>query len=253
MPKFRLLRRALGWGAAFFAVTALVASFARTPHHALHFDLPAPRTLAHPLTLWATWYWTPSYISTHSPHDIPLKDEHEHFLGLRLPAEQFCHAAVQGSVRIDGKIYTFGGIGKQKMAPCEQWRPDMPQAPYVLFSPSDSLYGEGDGPYSLVPYRSVAVDEKVIPLGTVLYIPRARGCWVTLPDGTCARHDGYFFAADNGYGVDRNHIDVFNGLSDQNPFPWVQSLRTATFAAYVVTDPAIRRRLMRLHLAGMAP
>ena len=77
--------------------------------------------------------------------------------------------------------------------------------------------------YDLVPYRTIAVDEAQIPIGTVLYIPSARGCLLTLPDGKRVRHDGYFFAGDDGYGVHGNHIDVFIGISSDCPFPWVVS------------------------------
>jgi len=209
------------------------------------FDLPAPTALGSPLRLWATWYWTPTYTSSGS---VPLLDVDEDPLGPHLPAEEFCHAAVQGAVRIDGQVYTFDDIGKRKLAPCEQWRPDMPQAPYVRFTESASPYGEGIQGYYLVPYRSLAVDTTRLSVGTVLYIPAARGNPITLPDGRKALHDGYFFAADDGYGIEQNHIDVFNGISNINPFPWVVSKATGSFDAYVISDPEIVARLRALHL-----
>ena len=42
------------------------------------FDLPVPRHLSNPKTLWATWYWTPSYQSTAG---VPLLDVDEKPLG----------------------------------------------------------------------------------------------------------------------------------------------------------------------------
>ena len=214
------------------------------------FDLPVPRHLSNPKTLWATWYWTPSYQSTAG---VPLLDVDEKPLGpgprgLHLPPESFCRAAVEGAVRMDGQVYTFAGIGPHKLTDCKPYWPTMTQAPYVRFEPSDTPYGEGVDDYDLVPYRTVAVDEAQIPLGTVLYIPRARGCLLTLPDGKQVRHDGYFFAGDDGYGVHDNHIDVFLGISRLCPFPWVVSRLWGTFSAYVVTDPAIISALHRRHL-----
>ncbi len=211
------------------------------------FDLPAPRVLTNPKTLWATWYWTPSY---RSAGDIPLLDMEEKPLGpkplgLRLPPESFCRAAVEGAVRMDGQVYTFAGLGPRKLTDCKPYWPTMTQAPYVRFEKSDSPYGEGVDDYDLTPYRTIAVDEAQIPIGTVLYIPRARGCLVTLPDGARVRHDGYFFAGDDGYGVHGNHIDVFLGISQDCPFPWVVSRPWGTFPAYVVTDPALIRALRR--------
>ncbi len=209
------------------------------------FDLPAPRALANPKTLWATWYWTPSYQSTTG---VPLMDVEEKPLGFRLPPESFCRAAVEGAVRMNGQVYTFAGIGTRKMTDCTPYWPTMTQAPYVRFEKSDSPYGEGVDDYDLVPYRTIAVDEAQIPIGTVLYIPTARGCLLTLPDGARVRHDGYFFAGDDGYGIHDNHIDVFLGISSDNPFPWVVSRPWGAFPAYVVTDPAIVRALRRRHL-----
>jgi len=214
------------------------------------FDLPAPRALANPKTLWATWYWTPSYQSTAG---VPLLDVDEKPLGqtprgLWLPPESFCRAAVEGAVRMNGQVYTFAGIGPRPLTDCKPYWPAMTQAPYVRFEKSDSPYGEGVDDYDLVPYRTIAVDEAQIPIGTVLYIPRARGCLLSLPDGSRVRHDGYFFAGDDGYGVHENHIDVFIGISSDCPFPWVVSRPWGTFPAYVVTDPAIIRALRRRHL-----
>ncbi len=214
------------------------------------FDLPAPRALAHPKTLWATWYWTPSY---QSGAGVPLLDMDEKPLGpdtrgLRLPPESFCRAAVEGAVRMDGQVYTFAGIGPRPLTDCKPYWPTMTQAPYVRFEKSDAPYGEGVDDCALVPYRTIAVDEAQIPIGTVLYIPRARGCLLTLPDGAQVRHDGYFFAGDDGYGVHGSHIDVFLGISRDCPFPWVVSRPWGTFPAYVVSDPAIIRALRRRHL-----
>ena len=214
------------------------------------FDLPAPRTLGSPKTLWATWYWTPSYQSTSG---VPLLDVDEKPLGtkprgLRLPPESFCRAAVEGAVRMDGQVYTFAGIGTRKLTDCKPYWPTMTQAPYVRFEKSDAPYGEGVDNYNLAPYRTIAVDEAKIPIGTVLYIPKARGCLLTLPDGKRVCHDGYFFAADDGYGVHDNHIDVFIGVSSECPFPWVVSRPWGTFPAYVITDPAIIQALRCQHL-----
>ena len=77
---------------------------------------------------------------------------------------------------------------------------------------------------------------------------RRAGLPLTLPDGRHVRHDGYFFAGDDGYGVHGNHIDVFIGISADCPFPWVISRPYGTFPAYVVTDPVIVDALRREHL-----
>lgn len=71
----------------------------------------------------------------------------------------------------------------------------------------DAPFGLGLDAYKLIPYRTLAVDAKVIPPGTVLYIPALDG--VRLPSGEI--HDGFFFAHDEGQGITGNRIDVFVG------------------------------------------
>lgn len=222
------------------------------PASAADFTLPPPHRLARPKTLWATWYWTPTYASTQG---VLLLDEDEKPLGgtargLHLPPESFCRAAVEGAVRVDGHVYTFAKLGPHRLTDCRPYWPTMTQAPYVRFTPSDTPYGEGVSDYRLVPYRTLAVDESEIPIGTVLYVPAARGCLLTLPDGRHVRHDGYFFAGDDGYGVRGNHLDVFIGISSDCPFPWVVSRPYGTFPAYAVTDPTIVDALRREHLSS---
>ena len=62
----------------------------------------------------------------------------------------------------------------------------------------------------LVPYRTVAVDASVIPLGSMIFVPRVRG--LLLPDGTT--HDGFFRAEDIGSSIRGERIDFFVGFDD---------------------------------------
>jgi 3D (Asp-Asp-Asp) domain-containing protein len=62
--------------------------------------------------------------------------------------------------------------------------------------------------YKLVPYRTLAVDPKVIRVGSVLYMPALDG--VHLPNGEI--HDGFVFAHDEGQSIKSNRIDVFVGF-----------------------------------------
>jgi len=71
--------------------------------------------------------------------------------------------------------------------------------------------GLGVKGYHLIPFRSVAVDKDVVPVGTELYVPLAVGA--KLPDGTV--HDGRFWAHDVGGGIDGKHLDFFTGAGDQ--------------------------------------
>jgi 3D (Asp-Asp-Asp) domain-containing protein len=67
-------------------------------------------------------------------------------------------------------------------------------------------FGLGAPGYKLMPYRTVAVQPKRIPLGTVLYVPSVAG--TKLPNGEI--HDGFCFAHDTGGGA--NSIGIFLGF-----------------------------------------
>src|SRR4051812_4611424 len=102
---------------------------------------------------------------------------------------------------------------------------------------------------ALVPYRTIAVERKGKFYGRVIYIPAARGTMVIGADGRRHKHDGYFFAGDEGVGIYGNHIDVFIGDTDDgdNPLAFVKSKPTGTFPAYVVSDPKILALMQKMH------
>lgn len=65
--------------------------------------------------------------------------------------------------------------------------------------------GRGAGRRPLVPFKSVAIDRRLIPLGDTLYIPELDG--LRLPDGTI--HDGCVRADDTGGGIKKRKMDFF--------------------------------------------
>ena len=109
-------------------------------------------------------------------------------------------------------------------------------------------FGDGVKNYRLVPFRTIAVDPNTIPYGTVIFIPEAKGQLVSLPNGKQAIHDGYFFAGDTGGAIRKNHIDVFTGIYEGNPFPSViKSNENKVFEAVIITDPNVIASLTALH------
>lgn len=84
------------------------------------------------------------------------------------------------------------------------------------FVVSPSPFGLGASGCPLVPFRSVAVDRKVIKLGTALYIPKAVG--MALPDGS--KHDGVFWADDTGGMIKGARLDMFGFLGEQSWAPY---------------------------------
>jgi 3D (Asp-Asp-Asp) domain-containing protein len=66
-------------------------------------------------------------------------------------------------------------------------------------------FGRGAGVRSLVPFKSVAVDPRLVPIGEPIYIPEFDG--LVLPDGSI--HDGCVRADDTGGGIKRRKMDFF--------------------------------------------
>jgi 3D (Asp-Asp-Asp) domain-containing protein len=63
--------------------------------------------------------------------------------------------------------------------------------------------------------RTVAVDTKVIPRRTRLFIKETVG--LPMPDGTA--HDGYWYATDTGGAIKGQKIDLFTGHGSSSMKP----------------------------------
>lgn len=81
---------------------------------------------------------------------------------------------------------------------------------HICFEKLDPVrfpHGRGAAGTPITPFRSVAVDVSLVPLGTALFIPAYKG--LRRPDGTV--HDGCFLAEDRGLKVVGRHVDIFTG------------------------------------------
>ena len=222
------------------------------------FDLPEPSSAERVKTfsLWATFY------NVHTAQQVssgePILDMSGKFLGHNLSKKDWCQAAMEGTVRVlnsSGDVeetYNYAGTGTTEQVDCSSFFSSLSSSVIsgtnkVLFKVSKGLYGEGAAGFILAPYRTIAVDKKVIPIGSVIYIPDARGITVTLPSGATATHDGYFFAGDTGGAIKDSHVDIFLGVAQKTPFPFVKSTSIGTFTAFLVQNPQIERILKDLH------
>ena len=61
----------------------------------------------------------------------------------------------------------------------------------------------------VVAMRTAAVDKRLIPKGSILYIKETVG--MRMPDGST--HDGYWYASDTGGAIKGQRIDLFTGSS----------------------------------------
>lgn len=85
------------------------------------------------------------------------------------------------------------------------------------FRVTKTRYGRASTGCPLDPYRSVAVDPRVIRLGSAIFIPQLKGA--KLPDGTV--HDGMFVAVDRGH-FRGHHVDVFVGAGARAARPFIE-------------------------------
>ena len=183
--------------------------------------------------------------------EIELLDIDDRPLGVTLSRDDFCAAALQGTVEVAGVLYSVAGKSRKSLVNCAMPQFACPRcAAYNLgqnrFVKLMSADGLGAKTYGLVPYRTIAVKADGLKLGTVLYIPAARG--LKLPNGK--RHDGYFFVADVG-AMQNSQIDLYTGT---RPLKWKilgsGTRRSKSVIGYVVTDPALVEPLKAAHIAS---
>lgn len=216
---------------------------------AFNFQEPRNSDLGKKLNLWATYYNLPQLEV--SSGDYPLRDKSGSELGPRLTHRGWCDAAMEGSVRVlykngDAKTFNYAGITSDNTTDCKDYfKIDVSK---TKFREASGPYGDGYDQYILEPYRTLATDNTQIPLGTVIYIPKARGAKIILKSGRVIIHDGYFFAGDRGGAIKGNHLDVFIGThSEAIFFPWIGSNETKTFDAFIVNDQKIIADLKNYH------
>jgi 3D (Asp-Asp-Asp) domain-containing protein len=125
---------------------------------------------------------------------VELYSRDGYFLA-RVPERFAWSLRMEGSgVMQDGRIFNYNGPCNYGYGTCFQ-QVDVTQFPY----------GRGAGMRPLIPFKSVAVDPKVIALGETLYLPELDG--ILLPDGSL--HDGCVRADDVGGAIKRRKMDFF--------------------------------------------
>lgn len=191
------------------------------------------------MKLWATFYYLPKMTSDKS--GVELRDMKGNKLGYKLSNSKFCNLAMQGSGVVDGVVIGFQGRGKTKQANCS-YSPSN----YVRFHKDPNKYGTGVRNWAITPFKSIAVDPKWIPYGSIVYIPAAVGTEYTF-EGEKHVHDGIFYAQDTGGKIKTNHIDVYLGPVDSvlgnwrdalnaNPFKFIKSKESGTFEAIILDE-----------------
>src|ERR1043165_958902 len=107
--------------------------------------------------------------------------------------------AVQGTGKLrDGRVLNIWGHCNCKRTPC--------------FKVTQAQWGTAGTGRSLLPFRTVAVDPKVVKLGSLLYVPLLEGRTMPgrAPWGGFV-HDGCVVADDTGGHIGGNRLDLFVG------------------------------------------
>ena len=252
---------------AAFAATNVDIVIGRAELHptaqALAFMLKAPEdenlTAKKKMKLWATYYHMPTVRpSWTSVAAKPLIGKAGEAVSPPLAAEDWCDAAMQGSIWVDnGKddpvAYMYVDSRGPEQVVCDKYFGEL--STRIKSATRRARFQQFHHPQAcdvrvipLMAFRTVAVDRERIKMGSVLYIPKLRGetFW---NNGEIFVHDGYVIASDTGGAIEDNHIDMFVADANVKPFPdIVRSNPRGTFEAYPVdkNDPAA----IALHAAG---
>ena len=104
----------------------------------------------------------------------------------------------------DGRVLNYDGECNYGMGTC-----------FKTLALDQHPLGAGVQGRPLVPFRSIAVDPRFIPIGATVYVPELVG--VLLPDGT--RHDGCLRADDMGGAIKEHKLDFF--VESYNNFKFI--------------------------------
>jgi 3D (Asp-Asp-Asp) domain-containing protein len=219
------------------------------------FAFSAPSNIQKTLKLWGTYYYVPQVQSSAQGEEELLDGNNSNLLeGDRVSRKEWCALALQGSGLIkqsNGKsvVINFLDRNANKTVDCTGHigKPDVvQQVRKNRFVVVNSVYGKGSCVQQLIPFRTLAVDSKVIPCGSLVYIPQAVGKKIAWPDGRSLTHDGYFIAGDAGAAIKGTHVDFFVGTVFKVPFDFVTSSASGTFEAQIVSNSTALAKLKEM-------
>jgi 3D (Asp-Asp-Asp) domain-containing protein len=208
-------------------------------------EAPMPQTLGPDLELWATHYHTP--VIRPAPETtsaaFPLLDREGKWISPPLRHKDWCDAALQGSVSVkQGKketAYVFVDANGPEQVNCDEYLGRLSDGVKnatrrARFMKVNHALGCGVRNIPLMPFRTIAVDTRIIPIGSVIYVPELRGRRFE-HEGSTLVHDGYLFAGDRGGAIRGKHIDVFMTDTPDTPFEDIfASNKRRTFSAHIV-------------------
>lgn len=227
---------------------------------ARRFALPAPGAgdLGPAIDVWGTQYFTVTYMRASGGVDVLDTDNDR--IGGPLAPRDWCRLALEGAGFVQEgeaiRLYNFVDANGPRQTDCTAFLGGLSEGTLratekARFTERDAAvapYGCGSTGAALSPYRTIAVDPSVIPFGSVLFVPAARGAAFT-DDGRRKVHDGYFYAGDRGGAIVGGHIDVFSGGEEAPQLPdLVTDEAGSTTPAHIVSpDNPAAQAIVRMH------
>ena len=195
----------------------------------------------------STVYYIPDYTSVKSNQcsdavAINIKKSKNNIISSKLCRSVFKDCLMQGScyVSLDGTKQMLN-YQKRVNSVVQFQTVDLSTCPYGLGDSSDGRVSYVT--MCLDPYRSVAADLNIYPLGTVIFIAEVVG--TVLPNGQV--HDGYFVVRDSGGNIDGygrfDFYTGFDGVGRRNVFSQIGLGGEANFKYQIVTGPEAARIL----------
>ncbi len=113
----------------------------------------------------------------------------------RVPEQFAWSLRMEGSgLMSDGRVINYTGACNYGYGTC-----------FDQLNTKEYPFGRGAGTRPLIPFKSVAVDPRIVAIGEPLYLPELDG--IPLPDGSI--HDGCVRADDTGGGIKKRKMDLF--------------------------------------------
>lgn len=106
-------------------------------------------------------------------------------------------------------------VGNLAFSPAAMILPDWKLAARMYHAGAKGVGGKDSLGCKVVPMRTVAIDPKVVPKGSVVYIPETVG--LPVPGGGV--HDGMWYASDTGGAIRGAMIDLFTGFGSYSMQP----------------------------------
>lgn len=124
-------------------------------------------------------------------------------------------------------------VSSLAFSPAAMMLPDWKLAVRMYHAGAKGVGGKDSLGCKVVPMRTVAIDPKIIPKGSVVYIPETVG--LPVPGGGV--HDGMWYASDTGGAIRGAMIDLFTGFGSYSMQPIMKKgLNLKTLSAHRIGE-----------------